>query len=98
MTEILHAGAWVSSNYTPEEMREALWKAFVRDKMDSITLRNSKSESQFLAASASYGVQRGWLEATHVDFGDEQDAGDTRLWLTEAGRAEFGVGLTEFRY
>lgn len=88
---ILDAGAWARANYDTSEMREALWKAFVRDSMDYITLRNSKQESQFLAATASWGVEHGLLEAEPIWNGDEQDAGDVRLRLTDAGRQEFGL-------
>lgn len=91
MTEILDAGAWASSRYDTSEMKDALRKAFIRDRMDSIELRNSKRESQFLAATASWGVEQGLLEVHPVAGFDEQDSGSVRLTLTDAGRAEFGL-------
>jgi hypothetical protein len=79
------------SDYDTSEFREALEKAFVRDKMDHITLRNSKRESQFLAACASWGVEHGWLVAKAIESFDDQDAGDVRLTLTDEGRLALGL-------
>lgn len=90
-SEIISAGQWAISKYDTSEFREALYKAFVRDRMKHIRLRNSKNESQFLAACAAWGIEQGWLRETDLDFYDEQDAGYAELFLTDEGKAEFGL-------
>jgi hypothetical protein len=73
--------------YPEEELEDALRRAFTEGKADYIFIDNRYA--RFLIASASFGVQKGWLDEEFVEV-DEQYS-QIRCWLTEAGKKHFGL-------
>lgn len=70
-----------------EEYEEALRKAFVENKWDSILIDSRRQEFQI--RSANYGIEKGWIAGEWHD-GDVQYTYWTGT-LTEAGKQHFGL-------
>lgn len=81
---IIQFGRQHVGDYAWEEYVVALFKAFVIGKADFIILPENMNGQRFLAASAAWALDNGYLRVSEVDDADIQSV-STTFRLTELG-------------
>jgi hypothetical protein len=74
-------------NTIEEEFEASLRKAFVDCKAKKIII--DSRHKHFQLASANFGIEKGWLEGTLVEYDEQSSAYEFRL--TEVGKKYFGL-------
>ena len=81
---IIGYGRRFISDYTEEELKASLIRAFKDGRADYIVLDDNMHGQKFLAADAAWAIDRGWLynDRNH----DDEQCAVSSFRLTEAGK------------
>ena len=84
--EILSCGRRHVNDFSPEEFKAALTRAFNNPQTDFVVLGSNRNNQRFLAACTAWAVDCGWLYLHNDKNSDEGQCKIYSFRLTEAGR------------
>lgn len=93
MNPIIEYGQYIRANppdetFNDEEYEACIRRAFVDNKLAHFTLDSNPRGQRFLAAAASWAIEKGWI-VEGLSGGDQTMQSD--YWLTEKGKKEMGL-------